>query len=30
MKALKEACDEHWELDGLEPLYTLYHDLKEL
>lgn len=30
MKALKEASDEHWELDGLEPLYTLYQDLKKL
>lgn len=30
MKALKEACDEHWEPDGLDPLYTLYQDLKKL
>lgn len=30
MKALKESCDEHWEPDGLDPLYTLYQDLKKL
>ena len=30
MKALKEACDEHWEPDGLDPLYMLYQDLKNL
>jgi len=30
IKALKEACDEHWEPDGLDPLYTLYQDLKKL
>lgn len=30
MKTLKEACDEHWEPDGLHPLYTLYQDLKKL
>ena len=30
MNALKEACDEHWEPDGLDPLYTLYQDLKKL
>ena len=30
IEALKEACDEHWEPDGLEPLYTLYQDLKKL
>jgi hypothetical protein len=30
MEALKEACDEHWEPDGLDPLYTLYQDLKKL
>ena len=30
LKALKEACDEHWEPDGLDPLYTLYEQLKEL
>jgi len=30
MKALKEAYDKHWELDGLDPLYTLYQDLKKL
>ena len=30
MKALKEACDEHWEPDGFDPLYTLYQDLKKL
>jgi len=30
MDALKEACDEHWEPDGLDPLYTLYQDLKKL
>lgn len=30
MKSLKEACDEHWEPDGLDPLYTLYQDLKKL
>lgn len=29
MKALKEAVDEHWEADGLHPLYTLYDDLKK-
>lgn len=28
--ALKEACDEHWEPDGLDPLYTLYQQLKKL
>lgn len=28
MKALKEAVDEHWEADGLHPLYTLYDDLQ--
>jgi hypothetical protein len=30
MEALKEACDEHWEPDGLDPLYTLYQDLNKL
>ena len=30
MDALKEACDEHWEPDGLDLLYTLYQDLKKL
>lgn len=30
MVALKEACDEHWEPDGLDTLYTLYQDLKKL
>ena len=30
MKLLKEACDQHWEPDGLDPLYTLYQDLKKL
>ena len=30
MKALKEVCDEHWEQDGLDPLYKLYQDLKKL
>lgn len=30
IKALKEACDEHWESDGLDPLYTLYENLKKL
>ena len=30
MKALKDACDEHWEPDGLDPLYTLYQDLKKI
>lgn len=30
MEALKEVCDEHWEPDGLDPLYTLYQDLKKL
>lgn len=30
MVALKEACDEHWEPDGIDPLYTLYQDLKKL
>ena len=30
IEALKEACDEHWEPDGLDPLYTLYQDLKKL
>ena len=30
MYALKEACDKHWEPDGLDPLYTLYRDLKKL
>ncbi len=30
MKRLKEACDEHYEIDGLDPLYTLYEDLKKL
>ena len=30
MKALKEACDKSWEPDGLDPLYTLYEDLKKL
>lgn len=29
MKALKEAVDEHWEADGLHPLYTLYDDLQK-
>jgi len=27
---LKEACDKHWEPDGLDPLYTLYEQLKKL
>ena len=30
MQLLKEACDQHWEPDGLDPLYTLYQDLKKL
>ena len=30
MKALKEACDKSWEPDGLDPLYTLYEQLKKL
>lgn len=30
MKALEEACDEHWEPDGLDPLYTLWEQLKKL
>ena len=30
MEALKEACVEHWEPDGLDPLYTLYQELKKL
>lgn len=30
MVALKEASDKHWEPDGIEPLYTLYQDLKKL
>lgn len=30
MKLLKEDCDQHWEPDGLDPLYTLYQDLKKL
>jgi hypothetical protein len=30
MKVLKEACDEHWESDDIDPLYTLYRDLKKL
>ena len=30
MAALKEACDKYWEPDGLDPLYTLYQDLKKL
>lgn len=30
MKALKEACDEHWEPDGLDPLYTLWEQLNKL
>lgn len=30
MKLLKEACDQHWEPDGLDPLYTLYQNLKKL
>lgn len=30
IKALKEACDKYWEPDGLDPLYTLYQDLKKL
>lgn len=30
MQLLKEACDQHWEPDGLDPLYTLYQDLKNL
>ena len=30
MEALKKAYDEHWEPDGLDPLYTLYQDLKKL
>lgn len=30
MKALKEAVDEHWEADGLHPLYTLYDYLEKL
>ena len=30
MKALKDAVDEHWEPDGLDPLYTLYNNLKKL
>ena len=30
MKALKEACDARWEPDGLDPLYTLWEQLKKL
>lgn len=30
MNALKEACDKHWEPDGLHPLYTLWEDLEKL
>ena len=30
INALKEACDKHWEPDGLDPLYTLYEHLKKL
>ena len=30
MEALKEVCDKRWELDGLDPLYTLYEYLKKL
>lgn len=30
IQALKEACDEHWEPDGLHPLYTLYERIKQL
>lgn len=30
MERLKEACDEHYEVDGLDPLYTLYQDLQKL
>ena len=30
MKALKEACDENWEPDGLDPLYELYEQLKKI
>lgn len=30
MKVLKEAADMHWEPDGLDPLYSLYEDLKKL
>lgn len=29
LEALKEACDEHWEPDGLDPLYTLCQELKK-
>ena len=30
IKALKEVCDEHWEPDGLDPLYMLLEQLKKL
>jgi len=30
IKVLEKACDEHWEADGLDPLCTLYKDLKKL
>lgn len=30
MTALKESCDKQWEPDGLDPLYTLYQDLKKM
>lgn len=30
IQALKGACDEHWEPDGLHPLYTLYERIKQL
>lgn len=30
MQALKDACDEHWEPDGSDPLYTLFQDLRKL
>ena len=26
----KKACDRVWYPDGLDPLYTLYNDLKKL
>lgn len=30
IQALKKACDKHCEPDGLDPLYTLYEELKKL
>ena len=30
MEALKKEADKYWEVDGVDPLYTLWQDLQKL